>query len=273
MFNHYYPDNEVNINDTIDKIIKTEYIILSSKRLYLSIPRLPKRFPSTIVYYEKLFSGELGFDLIKSFTSYPNIFGIEFNDDDAEEPFTVYDHPKVLIYKKGNDFDAEKVRAMLSGHPDGVIELLTLGAEGKAGAKDTKKSLMLSKEIKDANRQADNQQYFVLNELSQATIDLGPIQVPVAALIWWLAIELLGLAVFPLLFLLLSTFKDRGYSLTKIFGILIPAWIVWLLGSFRIAPFSFETILITGVATLLFSAIFSSTLSLRKNLNLFIKKK
>jgi hypothetical protein len=45
------------------------------------------------------------------------LFGIEFNDDRAEEQFTVYDHPKALIYRKTDDYNRERVRAMLS---DGI---------------------------------------------------------------------------------------------------------------------------------------------------------
>ena len=52
---------------------ETEYIALSSNRLYGSIPRLPTRYPMTTRYYEALFSGELGYDELITFTSRPRL--------------------------------------------------------------------------------------------------------------------------------------------------------------------------------------------------------
>lgn len=120
-FNHYWVDDQKKLNDTLSKLSQAQYIILSSNRLYLSIPRIPKRFPFTIRYYQMLFSGELGFDLVESFSSYPNLFGIEFNDDYSEEPFTVYDHPKVLVFKKNSNFDLAKVSGELRRMGSGVF--------------------------------------------------------------------------------------------------------------------------------------------------------
>ena len=125
-FNHYWIDDQKKFNDTLGKLADSDYIILSSNRLYMSIPRLPKRFPFTIEYYRMLFSGELGFDRIKTFSSYPEIFGVQFNSDYAEEPFTVYDHPKVYIFKKNpQKFDLNKIRQRLASLPPGVQEPLT----------------------------------------------------------------------------------------------------------------------------------------------------
>lgn len=62
-------------------------------------------YPELYTYYRDLFSGELGFEHVATFTSYPRIsFGnkvvLTFPDEDAEETWTVFDHPVIRIYKK-----------------------------------------------------------------------------------------------------------------------------------------------------------------------------
>lgn len=113
-FEHYHPDNPQKLQKTLQILDDADYIVLSSNRLYMSIPRLPRRFPFTIEYYKMLFSGELGFSLQKIFSSYPHLYQWEFNDDDIEETVTVYDHPKVLIFKKGTQYDSAYVAKKLS---------------------------------------------------------------------------------------------------------------------------------------------------------------
>ena len=66
---------------------------------------LRKRYPLLNNYYDKLFSGELGFEKVAEFSSYPRVqlFGktiLEFPDESAEETWTVFDHPVIRIYKK-----------------------------------------------------------------------------------------------------------------------------------------------------------------------------
>lgn len=119
------------INASLDKI---DYLIMSSNRLWASISRLPDKYPLTSKFYENLFSGKSYFTLDKQFLSYPgyplpflkscfyfgpanypglkiswfsvdencSFPGIYLRDDTAEEAFTVYDHPQVLIFKKTN---------------------------------------------------------------------------------------------------------------------------------------------------------------------------
>lgn len=117
------------INESLSQI---DYLIMSSNRLWASIPRIPDKYPQTSKFYNDLFSSNLNFTLLKKFTSYPgfplsflkscyyfgpsnypgvnnNWFekdvncsypGIYLRDDTSEEAFTVYDHPQVLIFQK-----------------------------------------------------------------------------------------------------------------------------------------------------------------------------
>lgn len=95
------------------KLSKADYIILSSRRNYQNIMRLPEFYPLTSEYYKKLFAGTLGFMLIKEFKSYPKIFNFEVNDDTAEETFQVFDHPVVKIFKNVRRFSEDRIKVLL----------------------------------------------------------------------------------------------------------------------------------------------------------------
>lgn len=101
LYNEDTPEKWRQINRQLEKI---DYLVLSSNRLWGSIPKVPERYPQTARYYQQLFSGQLGFKKVAEFTSYPGIglFGYrwEIKDDGAEEAFSVYDHPKVMIFQK-----------------------------------------------------------------------------------------------------------------------------------------------------------------------------
>lgn len=86
------------INPQLDKI---DYLILSSNRLYGSIPKLPKKYPVTVRFYQDLFEGKTAFKKVGEFTSYPTlpIINLPIPDQTSDESFTVYDHPKVIIFK------------------------------------------------------------------------------------------------------------------------------------------------------------------------------
>ena len=96
----YDPDEPKKLDTLVQMLSQSDYINLTSNRLYGSIPRMPQRYPMTTEYYRRLFAGDLGFELVATFASYPTLGPWTINDDRAEEAFTVYDHPKVLIFKK-----------------------------------------------------------------------------------------------------------------------------------------------------------------------------
>ena len=58
------------------------------------------------------------------------------------------------------------------------------------------------------------------------------------ALYWGLVVELVGLITFPFLFYLLPNIKDKGYSLSKVLGLLLFSWFLWIAGSIRLLPSS-----------------------------------
>jgi hypothetical protein len=80
-----------------------DYLILSSNRGWGSIPTVPERYPRMKQFYDELLAGKTPYKKVAEFTSYPSLsylgIPITINDDGAEEAFTVYDHPKVLIFK------------------------------------------------------------------------------------------------------------------------------------------------------------------------------
>lgn len=83
----------------------TDYMIIASHRLYTPLqkmtdcPNLPpgKCYQKTAQYYQQLFGGRLGFKKVAEFSVYPAFL---INDFAADESFTVYDHPKVMIFAK-----------------------------------------------------------------------------------------------------------------------------------------------------------------------------
>ena len=95
------PEKWQKINSQLAKI---DYMILSSNRLWGSIPKVPEKYPITAKFYQDLFTEKLNFVKIVEVTSYPKFeirnSKFEINDSSADESFTVYDHPKVLIFRK-----------------------------------------------------------------------------------------------------------------------------------------------------------------------------
>ncbi len=104
------PDNTYKWQLLNDKLQSADYIILASNRLYVPLQRLNNCskydvcYPLTATYYQELFAGRRGFTKVAEFTSYPRMrIGtrmLQLVDDEADESFTVYDHPKIMIFKK-----------------------------------------------------------------------------------------------------------------------------------------------------------------------------
>lgn len=62
-------------------------------------------------------------------------------------------------------------------------------------------------------------------------------------LVWFTAIETLGMLAFPLAFLLFSRLPDRGYTFAKPLALILVSYIFWMLGLTQFVPNSAVTIL------------------------------
>lgn len=133
---NYNEDTPEKREQLIDWLDRADYIFLASNRLYASISRLPARYPLTTAYYRALFAGQLGFELAADFTSRPALWPFQFPDQEipypsmeavyvwqrepikvplppAEEAFSVYDHPRVLIFHKTPAYSRQVVEQTL----------------------------------------------------------------------------------------------------------------------------------------------------------------
>lgn len=85
-----------------------DYVILSTPRIYLSISRLPWRYPVELRYYQLLFQEQLGYKLAGRFTAFPGLGSWQINDLSADQSFYDYDHPLVLIFTKVRDLSDQE---------------------------------------------------------------------------------------------------------------------------------------------------------------------
>ena len=72
------------------------------------------------------------------------------------------------------------------------------------------------------------------------------------ALRWLIAVEFIGLAAFPLAFYLLPRLADRGFTLSKPFGILLVSYLFWALGLAHVPtaqPTAIALVLLLAVAS------------------------
>lgn len=104
------------------ELAQADYYILSSNRAWGSISQATNRYPVSSEFYLQLLSGSLTsrqvqkiapfkltsqtnyhYQKVAEFTSFPSLkwlgVPITIPDQQAEEAFTVYDHPKVMIYE------------------------------------------------------------------------------------------------------------------------------------------------------------------------------
>ncbi len=214
---------------------QADFISIASNRIYRAVPRLPQRYPMTIRYYQLLFEGKLGFEKAAEFTAYPRLDGLVFVDDDADESFTLYDHPKPMIFRKVRDLTDEEWDALLGGSWEGAIPYYTGSRQDRqreaASGGGRRKSLLLDRPVDELPVVYD----FRWNRLASRSPAL-------AVIVWWLALAVIGALAWPLTFAVFANLRDRGYPFARGLGWLVIGWIVWMLASLRIMRNALPTI-------------------------------
>jgi YYY domain-containing protein len=267
-FNMYWEENQEKLERFLGIYEQAEYIAISSSRQWGTLPRLPERFPMSTLHYQHLlgcpeertiewcyniaqpgmFTGDFGFELVQVFQSDPSIADLRINDQFAEEAFTVYDHPKVFIFRKTEDYDPQKVAAVLgSVNFDQVVHVTPKKASPHP------ETLMLPSDRLEEQRAGGT-----WSELFNVQALYNRFQ-PLGVLVWYLSVMLVGLLVYPLVRIALPGLQDRGYPLTRTAGMLILSYLVWMAGSLRV-----EASRLTISAVLLLMALVGGFLAYRQ---------
>jgi hypothetical protein len=134
------PETDAKREQLLDALQTSDYVVLSSDRMYASLSRLPQRYPLASRYYQQLFAERLGFRLVAAPAVYPSFAGLLLQDNPragiglatpallaqrqragwsidlgrADESFTVYDHPQPLIFAKTERLPRAEMERLLS---------------------------------------------------------------------------------------------------------------------------------------------------------------
>lgn len=222
----YFPWLEMNMAETdgllknllmLDVLFKADYLTISSNRFYDALPRYPvngspPRIPSRFVmsrqYYKDLFSGKLNYKIIRRFERFPGFAGLEFRDQvlpdenlppwmnelEAEEAYTVYDHPTVYIFKN----------------------------EGFAIQKFS--SRLLYEDDRNQIKLSDYDSTYAPPEAAATNRDVRN-----TSILWMIGFWVLGWLAYPMMYLLFPSLPLRGFAVGRGAAWLLLAFVPWWL--------------------------------------------
>lgn len=195
---YYEPDNSAKIRKLSEDLEGGDYVAFQTKRLYGALTQAAAKFPLSNNYFYLLFAGDLGYELVYSHASRPSLLGFEFPDEIADESLSVYDHPKVLIFKNVDRLDADEIfQRILRGIPSQQL---------------TRSDLLLAEASSGGFRATGGRAPLVRSNL--------------AALLWFATVvQIAGLCVFA--FLRHALPVPGTYALSKVLGVLLLAYLPW----------------------------------------------
>ena len=242
----YNPDGPQKTALLSRELAEANYMVLYSSRLYGSIARLPDRYTVSSRYYSLLFAGDLGYELVHFEANHPSLPGLAlvndtfsrpdlptpdllaahrpafatFNLGHADDSFVVFDHPLVLVFQN------------TAGLPAGAMQALLHTGTGAGPGFDPL--------VAPAEEWAVQRAGGTWREI--APLDGLGARYPF--LLWTALVYGVGLATLPLGLMVFRFLPDRGYLLARILGLLLTAYIAWLLASLNWVAFSRESVLL-----------------------------
>ncbi len=243
-FEMYWDDNPEKLARFQTILNQADYLFITSNRQYATTVRVPERHPLTTQFYRSLmgcpedadiihcyayaqpgqYQGRLGYELVRVFESEPALGQLRFSTQLADESFTVYDHPKVLIFQKRADYDSRAVSRLLSS-----VDLSYVVHVIPGDAKSYPANLLLP-----AERLAKQVVGGTWSQLFNTTALINRFP-GLGLLYWYIVVTLLGWVVYPFVRLALRGLPDKGYPFSKLVGMLLLAYLSWLVGSANIA--------------------------------------
>jgi len=99
-----------------------DLLVFPTKRLYGGVTRARTIFPETDRFFRLLFAGDLGYSVVRTFSSPPELLGLRLPTELADESFSVYDHPKVVVFRNAGRLDrAELFRLLREAEPSRAL--------------------------------------------------------------------------------------------------------------------------------------------------------
>ena len=232
-FGFYEPDSPEKMAKLARSLADSDWVVLQTKRLYGAVTRAPEKFPFTNRAFRLLFAGDLGYTLVREVASRPSLLGIQVPDELADESFTVYDHPKVLFFENTKRLPAEELeKALLSATPSKTL---------------SRNDLLLAHPAPAAAAAAGA-------AVGAEPAESGPL-VPalrssfLALLLFAAWLEAVGRAGAGILSVLLPARPGRD-ALGRVTGVLLFAFLPWLVVSWHWAPFTRGLLVVTTAAIL-----------------------
>ncbi len=249
----YAEDGPAKVEKLVSDLGKLDFVVSTSNRVYGSIAQLPTRFPMTLGYYDRLFGESMGFVRAADIHSYPSLGAFEVNDQSAEEAWHVYDHPKVDIFARTEEYSPEALREELipligpeyltwttyaeesrrDRNPLSKALAALAGTVTSTGGETDDKPLetvMLSEEKRVEQSEAGT--WSDIFNLDSPTSKYPPL----AAALWYAVLGLMGILAFPLVAAAFPNLADKGWAVSRATALLLTSWLAWLVASAGLVP-------------------------------------